>query len=63
MAGSSLFLATDAPGRFAHLGEIFLGEPIELRLALMLSAACVVGYVVDQLTSAFHSFDGWRRIV
>jgi len=22
------FLATDAPGRFAHLGEIFLGEPI-----------------------------------
>ena len=21
------FLATDAPGRFAHLGEIFLGEP------------------------------------
>jgi len=28
-AGSSLFLATDAPGRFAHLGEIFLGEPID----------------------------------
>jgi len=27
--GSSLFLATDAPGRFAHLGEIFLGEPID----------------------------------
>jgi glutamate racemase len=24
-----LFLATDAPGRFAHLGEIFLGEPID----------------------------------
>jgi glutamate racemase len=23
------FLATDAPGRFAHLGEIFLGEPID----------------------------------
>src|SRR5690242_2254920 len=28
-AGSSLFLATDAPGRFAHLGEIFLGKPID----------------------------------
>jgi glutamate racemase len=28
-AGSSIFLATDAPGRFAHLGEIFLGEPID----------------------------------
>jgi glutamate racemase len=27
--GSSRFLATDAPGRFAHLGEIFLGEPID----------------------------------
>jgi glutamate racemase len=27
--GSSVFLATDAPGRFAHLGEIFLGEPID----------------------------------
>jgi glutamate racemase len=27
--GSSIFLATDAPGRFAHLGEIFLGEPID----------------------------------
>ena len=25
----SHFLATDAPGRFAHLGEIFLGEPID----------------------------------
>jgi len=25
----SRFLATDAPGRFAHLGEIFLGEPID----------------------------------
>jgi hypothetical protein len=25
-AGSSLFLATDAPGRFAHLGEIFPGR-------------------------------------
>ena len=24
-----VFLATDAPGRFAHLGEIFLGEPID----------------------------------
>ena len=24
-----IFLATDAPGRFAHLGEIFLGEPID----------------------------------
>jgi glutamate racemase len=23
------FLSTDAPGRFAHLGEIFLGEPID----------------------------------
>lgn len=23
------FLATDAPGRFAHLGETFLGEPID----------------------------------
>jgi glutamate racemase len=23
------FLATDAPGRFAHLGEIFLGEAID----------------------------------
>jgi glutamate racemase len=28
-AGASRFLATDAPGRFAHLGEIFLGEPID----------------------------------
>jgi glutamate racemase len=28
-AGSSRFLCTDAPGRFAHLGEIFLGEPID----------------------------------
>jgi glutamate racemase len=28
-AGSSRFLATDAPGRFAHLGEIFLGESID----------------------------------
>jgi glutamate racemase len=28
-AAASLFLATDAPGRFAHLGEIFLGEPID----------------------------------
>jgi glutamate racemase len=27
--GSSRFLATDAPGRFAHLGQIFLGEPID----------------------------------
>jgi len=27
--GSSRFLCTDAPGRFAHLGEIFLGEPID----------------------------------
>jgi glutamate racemase len=27
--GFSRFLATDAPGRFAHLGEIFLGEPID----------------------------------
>lgn len=27
--GASRFLATDAPGRFAHLGEIFLGEPID----------------------------------
>ncbi|MDB5735956.1 MAG: Glutamate racemase [Alphaproteobacteria bacterium] len=27
--GVSHFLATDAPGRFAHLGEIFLGEPID----------------------------------
>jgi glutamate racemase len=24
-----IFLATDAPGRFAHLGETFLGEPID----------------------------------
>jgi len=24
-----VFLATDAPGRFAHLGETFLGEPID----------------------------------
>ena len=23
------FLATDAPGRFADLGRIFLGEPID----------------------------------
>lgn len=28
-AQPSRFLATDAPGRFAHLGEIFLGEPID----------------------------------
>lgn len=28
-AQPSQFLATDAPGRFAHLGEIFLGEPID----------------------------------
>jgi glutamate racemase len=27
--GRSRFLCTDAPGRFAHLGEIFLGEPID----------------------------------
>lgn len=27
--GSSRFLATDAPGRFAHLGQIFLGEAID----------------------------------
>jgi glutamate racemase len=26
---SSRFLCTDAPGRFAHLGEIFLGEAID----------------------------------
>lgn len=26
---TSRFLATDAPGRFAHLGEHFLGEPID----------------------------------
>ena len=24
-----VFLATDAPGRFAHIGRIFLGEPID----------------------------------
>jgi len=28
-AQPSRFLATDAPGRFAHLGEIFLGEAID----------------------------------
>src|SRR5690606_39599397 len=28
-SGSSRFLCTDAPGRFAHLGQIFLGEPID----------------------------------
>jgi glutamate racemase len=28
-AGSSRFLCTDAPGRFAHLGQLFLGEPID----------------------------------
>jgi glutamate racemase len=28
-AQAPLFLATDAPGRFAHLGEIFLGEAID----------------------------------
>ena len=28
-APTSRFLATDAPGRFAHLGEHFLGEPID----------------------------------
>jgi glutamate racemase len=28
-AAAPRFLATDAPGRFAHLGEIFLGEPID----------------------------------
>lgn len=28
-AGVSRFLCTDAPGRFAHLGQIFLGEPID----------------------------------
>jgi glutamate racemase len=28
-AAAPVFLATDAPGRFAHLGEIFLGEPID----------------------------------
>jgi len=28
-ASPPIFLATDAPGRFAHLGEIFLGEPID----------------------------------
>jgi glutamate racemase len=28
-AGSSRFLCTDAPGRFAHLGQIFLGEAID----------------------------------
>jgi glutamate racemase len=27
--GSSLFLATDAPDRFANVGEIFLGGPID----------------------------------
>ncbi len=27
--GRQRFLCTDAPGRFAHLGEIFLGEPID----------------------------------
>ncbi len=27
--GASRFLCTDAPGRFAHLGQIFLGEPID----------------------------------
>jgi glutamate racemase len=27
--GASRFLCTDAPGRFARLGEIFLGEPID----------------------------------
>jgi glutamate racemase len=27
--GASRFLCTDAPGRFAHLGEIFLGEAID----------------------------------
>jgi glutamate racemase len=28
-AAAPRFLATDAPGRFAHLGEIFLGAPID----------------------------------
>ncbi len=28
-AAPPVFLATDAPGRFAHLGEIFLGEAID----------------------------------
>ena len=28
-ANPPVFLATDAPGRFAHLGETFLGEPID----------------------------------
>jgi glutamate racemase len=28
-AAAPQFLATDAPGRFAHLGEIFLGEAID----------------------------------
>ena len=28
-AQKPIFLATDAPGRFAHLGETFLGEPID----------------------------------
>jgi glutamate racemase len=27
--GAARFLATDAPGRFADLGRIFLGEPID----------------------------------
>jgi glutamate racemase len=27
--GSALFLATDAPDRFANVGEIFLGSPID----------------------------------
>jgi glutamate racemase len=27
--GASRFLCTDAPGRFAHLGQIFLGEAID----------------------------------
>jgi glutamate racemase len=28
-SGSALFLATDAPDRFANVGEIFLGSPID----------------------------------
>jgi glutamate racemase len=27
--GSCRFLCTDAPGRFAHLGQVFLGEAID----------------------------------
>ena len=27
--GAAQFFATDAPDRFAHVGEIFLGEPMD----------------------------------